>query len=295
MSGTVLDNHLVRDYLNALDAACLKLPAAQARELREQITAHLDEALPPGATEDEIRAELDRLGPPRGLAAEAAGPRTGYRGLRKRLSRIRWWAWTLIAAVAAVLIAGAVLLNLMRSAEPLHDYGGLAAWWFYQDGARSVTTQAGKVTQWTTPERYGQQQGFMIEIDNDSDWTQTILGQDLGPDPLIGSFFEHLSLGISGPPAPGEELGPDNGQLRWVLPASIPPHSARFLRVLWISGMCMARGSKVVVTDLFLRVRVGVITRTEDIHLNYAWAMSGATKPGCAGGLDPGEWVILGS
>jgi hypothetical protein len=41
MSGTVLDHWLVRGYLRELDAVMRGLPAAQARELREQITAHL--------------------------------------------------------------------------------------------------------------------------------------------------------------------------------------------------------------------------------------------------------------
>jgi hypothetical protein len=46
MSETVLEHPLVRQYLRALDAACVTLPAERARELREQIAAHLDEALP---------------------------------------------------------------------------------------------------------------------------------------------------------------------------------------------------------------------------------------------------------
>jgi hypothetical protein len=43
MSGTMLEHPLVRDYLRRLDAACAGLPAARTGELREQITAHLEE------------------------------------------------------------------------------------------------------------------------------------------------------------------------------------------------------------------------------------------------------------
>ena len=50
MSGTSIDHELVRDYLRALDAALRGLPAAQARELKDQITTHLDDALPPDRT-----------------------------------------------------------------------------------------------------------------------------------------------------------------------------------------------------------------------------------------------------
>jgi uncharacterized membrane protein len=73
MSVAVVEHPLVRDYLRRLAAACASLPATQARELRDQIIAHLDEALPPDAADDEVIAELARLGSPAALAAEAAG------------------------------------------------------------------------------------------------------------------------------------------------------------------------------------------------------------------------------
>jgi Nitrate and nitrite sensing len=71
MSGTALDHRLVRDYLRELDKAMRGLPDSQARELKEQITAHLDDALQPGAGDHEVIATLSRLGSPADLAAEA--------------------------------------------------------------------------------------------------------------------------------------------------------------------------------------------------------------------------------
>ena len=71
MSGTVPDHRLVRAYLRELDAALGGLPAAQARELKEQITAHLQDALGPAAGDLEVAASLSRLGSAAGLAAEA--------------------------------------------------------------------------------------------------------------------------------------------------------------------------------------------------------------------------------
>ena len=62
MSDTVLAHPLVRSYLRALDQASANLPSEQARELRDQIAGHLEEALPPGSSDDAVRAELDRLG-----------------------------------------------------------------------------------------------------------------------------------------------------------------------------------------------------------------------------------------
>src|ERR1700722_9772257 len=139
MSAAVLEHPLVRDYLRRLAAACAPLPAGQARELREQIIAHLDEALPPEATDDEVAAELARLGAPAALAAEAAGPvpRSAGARLRNRLSRVRWWTWTSIAAVVVVLAAGLAYVIAAQTAAPLSQ-DGLSAWWYPQDSARVV-------------------------------------------------------------------------------------------------------------------------------------------------------------
>jgi HAAS len=82
MEGAGLGNRLVRDNLRELDAALATLPTARARELREQITAHLDEALQPGADDQSVAATLGRLGAPADLAADAgavAGRRTWIR------------------------------------------------------------------------------------------------------------------------------------------------------------------------------------------------------------------------
>jgi Nitrate and nitrite sensing len=105
MSGTVLDHWLVRGYLRELDAVMRGLPAAQARELREQITAHLDDALGPDADDYEVAATLSRLGSPADLAAEA-GAASGSSGPRPALGG--WRLATLIAvpAVIAALFGG---------------------------------------------------------------------------------------------------------------------------------------------------------------------------------------------
>jgi hypothetical protein len=106
MSGTALDHRLVRGYLRELDAAMRGLPAAQARELREQITAHLDDALGPDAGDAEVAAILSRLGSPAALAAEAgaaSGPRPSAGG-----GKVRWRLATVIAvpAVTAAVLGG---------------------------------------------------------------------------------------------------------------------------------------------------------------------------------------------
>jgi len=103
MSGTVLDHWLVRGYLRELDAVMRGLPAAQARELREQITAHLDDALRPDADDYEVAATLSRLGSPADLAAEA-GAASGSPGPRSTLS-----GWRLATVIAVPMVIAAVL------------------------------------------------------------------------------------------------------------------------------------------------------------------------------------------
>lgn len=183
MSETVLKHPLVRDYLRALDAACAALPPARASELRDQIAGHLDEALSPGATDPEIRAELARLGAPRALATESAGPVPPAIGarLRYRLARLRWRGWAAIAAGTALIAVAAVFLSSldgMRTAEPLRELG-FAAPWYPQDQAGGSVSSAANLTQVAIPERYGQWQGFAIGIVNDSDRPQTVLGLGL--------------------------------------------------------------------------------------------------------------------
>jgi Nitrate and nitrite sensing len=129
MSGTALDHRLVREYLRELDTAMRGLPAAQARELTEQITAHLEDALGPDAGDQEIAAILNRLGSPAGLAAEAgagagaeatAGTASGSSAPRCAPggSRMRW---RLASVIAVPTVIVAILGALQISSDVSND------------------------------------------------------------------------------------------------------------------------------------------------------------------------------
>jgi len=115
MSGTALDHRLVRDYLRELDAAMRGVPAAQARELREQITAHLEDALRPYAGDQEVAAALRRLGSLADLAAEA-GAASGSPGPRSALSSSRMRR-RLAAVIAVPAVIAAVLGAVQISSD----------------------------------------------------------------------------------------------------------------------------------------------------------------------------------
>ncbi len=279
MSDTVLENILVREYLRGLSLECISLPVAQARELREQIAAHLDEALAPDATNAEVQAELARLGSPRSLAAAAAGSVRpgGWRRLRNWLGHVRWWTWAALALVVAAAGTGAGLLVSMRTAGPLRPAGAFG-WYFPQDQGREVDTQAGDTRQVTIPQRYRQEQGFIINIVNESDWTQTVLG---AAQPFFYPFSNRpvqIAIGTD----KEVDLGGMDNHVRWSATGSIPPHSIRMLRVLWDSNICwVPRTPPQSIQDVELNVRVGTLTKTEDIQLLDAVGLSGNKGAQC--------------
>jgi len=279
MSETVLESSRVREYLRALDAACAILPVAQAQELHEMIAAHLDEVLTPGSSDAEVRAELIRLGSPRYLAATAAVPSRFpvLRNLRNRARRVRWWVWAAIAVLVPALGTGAGFLISMKSATPLNVIG--TGWLYPADQARALSTTADGVTQTTVPIRSGQRQGIELGVLNNSDWTQVILGVD--PRWTFGTFEQAQVSVLSGPHLnrAGATL---SGTSYYASPGVIPPHSYRFVRVTWISDMCEEGDGESIADHVTLLVRVGTITRTEDLLLDgQAFALQGPSRGGC--------------
>src|SRR5712692_7080449 len=108
MSKTAVAHPLVAGYLRQFDAAASILPMDRARELREQIVAHIEDAARPGASDEQIAAVLSGLGPARLLVAEAVAAT----GKRPWVSRVGWKGWTLIGAL--VLAVAAVSGYYMR-------------------------------------------------------------------------------------------------------------------------------------------------------------------------------------
>jgi hypothetical protein len=273
MSDTVLENILVREYLRGLSLECISLPVAQARELREQIAAHLDEALAPDATNAEVQAELARLGSPRSLAADAAGP--GWRPIARRwfhrLGRVRWWVWATIVVVVSGLGTGSGFLISMNSAAPLNVVGN--GWLYPADQARAISTTAGTNMATTVPTRHGQRQGIEFSVWNNSDWTQVVLGVDPRWNFIT---FSDIQVDVESGPHLNKVGDPITGGRDYVSPGVIPPHSYRFVKVSWTSEICLGKdGGENITTDIWLRVRVGVISRTEDVPFNEAFVVTG--------------------
>jgi hypothetical protein len=289
MAGTALNHPLVRDYLRELDTALAGLPAEQAGELREQITSHLDDVLGPEASDQEAAAALGRLGSPRELAAEAgAGPgaaaagagagtapaevqaRGRRRPLRTALARLSWRA-RLILAAAIIATGGATGYTVAAFTA-----GGLAStgeqgWWYSQDAAHQVMTQADSAMQTTVPIRPGQRQGLWFDVYNPSGWSQTVIG--FGSNSGHGPDAEIAQLGVAAKGRTEENPASlDTGGYR--LPEVIPPHSWRIVRVMWTNSPCEPGEGIGSVDGFTLSVRVGIFTRSETIPLAQAYALS---------------------
>jgi hypothetical protein len=171
MNGTVLDHRLVRDYLRELAAATRGLPGDRARELRDQIAAHLDDALHPDADDDEVAATLSRLGAPADIAAEAGAPvpaasaRLAPGLVRALLAAVRPRTW-ILAGLAVILVAvGAAYADHYLSAGPL-QYSSGGDWWYQQDVRHQHIASTTTATQNTAPIRSGQRQGYVISMFN---------------------------------------------------------------------------------------------------------------------------------
>jgi hypothetical protein len=283
MSSSALDHPMVRDYLGELDTALAALPADQAAELREQITAHLDDALLPGADDQLVAAVLGRLGQPDELAAEAAAaadnrPTQATQGLRAQRTRLRRRIGAAVVLAVTLVAAWISYVVAMHNVDPLQARGP-SMWWYPEDSARQVITHANGIAQTTVPVRPGQRQGLVVDIYNPSNLTQTVLAE------AYGNWYQSpgaqsAQFGVS---VQGASGGTRFHALSYGLPGMIPPHQTRAIRVLWISTECSPGSGYTIDDTLLLRVRIGWITRKEVITLNPVWALTGPITGTCGG------------
>jgi hypothetical protein len=288
MSSVTQRDERVRAYLDELDKALRVLPAAQATELTEQITAHLDEALPPGSAEETVVAVLRRLGSPAKLAAEAqtadrvdqlapepALSKSSHRPLRYRFSRRGWGA---IAAGLAVVCVLTTWLGLYI-ATPSLVVGGSSSWLYPQDEARSVDSSTLGAFATTVPARRGQRQGFVVEVENPSSVAQTVLGiatSTESPTGLVGmADVTDVAVAVS---TYSNYTGASYGYLSLPFTArqTLQPGQFRFLRVTWLTDSCssVSNGGGLTGTDqLNLEVQVGWFSRVEDLTLGPGWQL----------------------
>jgi hypothetical protein len=276
-------------YLHELEGALRALPAPQAAELMEQITAHLDEALPPDSSDETVMAVLRRLGSPAKLAAEAqtndrldaeaadATPsRSPSRPLRYRFSKRGWGAFAVGLALVCVLTT---VLGLYVT-TPTLSLGGLSAWYYPQDEALSVDSSTLGAQALTVPARRGQWQGFVFEVENPGNSTQTVLGMATStesPTGLVGmSNVSDVSVAVS--TFSNYTGGSINvHDMHFTTGETIQPGQYRFIRVMWMTDPCSAYsngGGLTGTNQLDLEVQVGWFSREEALTLDPGWQLA---------------------
>ena len=97
---TDTSNPLVRRYLDDLRATTRQLPRGRREELFAEIEAHIADALPPDASETQVRDVLEQLGEP-GAIAEEERERLGI--ARPRSGALEW------IAIVMLLIGGLII------------------------------------------------------------------------------------------------------------------------------------------------------------------------------------------
>ncbi len=163
----------------------------------------------------------------------------------------------------------------MNSAAPLTSDS--AGWLYRADQVRAVDTSADTVTQTTAPVRYGQRQGIEMLVVNNSNWTQVILG----PAPRWYPFgYEPIQVTVETGPHLNEVGAALSGGSSYLSPGAIPPYSFRWVHLTWTSDVCLGSG-EAIIDSIPLQVRVGVITKTEDITPVEAFALQGPGQGKC--------------
>jgi hypothetical protein len=298
MTETALDHPLVRGYLATLDEALRRLPVAQARELREQLTAHLNEVLPPGASDAEVRSILSQLGRPADLVDEAVAgtgavsPTAALKDLgfavRLRLAQVRRRTWIAAAVLVVLAAAAAVRTAHFLGAGPLEPGAGLTTWWYAQDLSHQKNDElADGTSQTMVPVRFGQRQGYVVALYNRSDVAQTVTGAstgtDVAPDNPGGARNTQIAVSASDP---NLSSGPPQS-FRYTLPGVLPPHQIRLVRVLWTTAVCLDPHSSMGIDHVSLQVRVGWFTRTEAIPLDPQFFLGGPSAVPCSNFPEP--------
>jgi hypothetical protein len=272
---------LIREYLRELDLELAKLPSDKAIELRQQITAHVRDALPKRASADEVAALLSRLGSPADLAADEADgavpqarAAVAIRRLGARMRRARWQSWVVAVIVALAVGAGVGRLVQFVTA-PLLQQGDTDGWVYPTDSNHAVESQADEQQQSTVPIRSGQLQGLYLNVSNPSDFTETVLGLVPGSIP-----FGKAVVSVSEPNF-DIDIGGMVSNVRYTLPGNVPPGQFRAVEVIWRSSLCLAKGEQVGIKQIQLRVRVGWLVSTDTIPLFDGFYLSGPSQGPC--------------
>ena len=120
---TTHEHPLITAYLRRFDAAAARVPAERRAALREEIAAHLSEAVPEGASDTEVAAIIDEFGTPGDIVAqEGVSP---VRRTRKPalIAGAALLSVAIVIGVTAVIVAATSYEEPYRSPVTAHPAG----------------------------------------------------------------------------------------------------------------------------------------------------------------------------
>lgn len=206
------------------------------------------------------------------MAIEKQATRPPLVAIRGKPVRLPWTrgVWATVAICLAVVALTGEFVIVPKTAAPLRPFV-VSGWAYPQDARQAVDTAVAGRTQTAVPIRFEQRQGFEFDIYNFSNLSQRILGlQQPEYAPTGGGAKLELEIGTT-----GKSYGAgDPGTTTFAPQVTIPPHQDRWVRVTWISKRCMAAGGSAAFEYLWLRVKVGSITRVETVELPMDFAIA---------------------
>jgi hypothetical protein len=266
---TIFTQPAVEKYLADLDKALTHISTQHARELRQQVREHLEDALSPDATDAEVEATLTRLGPPGDLMT--ADPEPPARVVYTRPSIAGWLRqrprgfWAAIVAVAAVLIAATVLVTIETHIAPMEADCHPCAYAFPEDRLHLLDPPVFDYNHMIVNQRFGQDQAMTFTLYNPSRYTQVVQGGQIGLSPA--ETDEPMSLDIatvSQEPRQLEQEWPRHFTTHGV---AIAPKAYQQVVLHWVQNVCREPSSTSKFGGLDLQVKTLGITRMESVTI----------------------------
>jgi hypothetical protein len=182
-----------------------------------------------------------------------------------------------IGLCVVVVTAAALTPEVLRPAASQGLTAGAAVWWSEADAKQAVTGGVSGLPVAEIPIRSGHQQGYLLHLVNGSGVDQRVLG--VPESDSSGFAASAVTLTVSTVDAPSDRAR----SLTYTTRGLVPAHQARWLRVLWVSEGCFEAGSSSSTDALALRVRLGWITRTEDVPIFPGIGVRGPSQPAPSG------------
>ena len=279
---TIFTHPAVATYLAELDEALRERPDGHADDLRDQVRAHIEDAIAPDATAAEVEAELRRLGSPRSLVSDDTETppaivytRPSVSGWLSQRPR-NWWAAFWVVAILLVAGTGGVIIE----ANVAHVTGKCTpcGYLFVQDRQAARGDSVADVHEWKVPQRWGQDQAFTFTIYNPSRYAQQVSGGPGGKVPSA-SGDEPMRLDIATRSQAQQDVFTDWPRHFVAGAVTIPARSSRQVVLHWVHNDCYPRGGSETSDSMQLTAHTLGVTRTETILFGEVFTMTGSGAP----------------